>query len=87
MAATWKKYRYSGPLSGVTVQEVVKNGDQETVKTTDVHLVPGREVSLPPDNQYVKDLIERRYLTESKDVPAEAPAAAASGSTTAKEKK
>lgn len=84
MAATnWKKYRYSGPLSGVTIQEKSKEGDKEAVKATDIALVPGKEVSLPPDNQYVKDLIERRYLAEVPD--SKTATATSARSTTAKE--
>ena len=48
------KYLYSGPLSGVTLD----NGKE-------VMLHPGEEVQLPVDNSYVKSLVVQRLLTEA----------------------
>jgi len=53
MAEKDKQYRYSGPLSGVTL------ADRE------VPLVDGATVSLPPDNPYVKRLVAMKRLTET----------------------
>ena len=46
------KYRYSGPLSGVTLAD-----GQE------VMLHPGAEVELPEDNDYVNTLLALEHLT------------------------
>ncbi len=46
------KYRYSGPLSGVTLAD-----GQE------VMLHPEAEVELPEDNDYVKTLLALEHLT------------------------
>jgi len=51
--ATKEKYLYSGQLSGVTLDD----GEE-------VMLHPGKEVSLPVDNSYVKSLVAQRLLTE-----------------------
>lgn len=48
-------YRYSGPLSGVTLE------DREAM------LHPGAEVPLPADNPYVKALVAKGLLTEVPD--------------------
>lgn len=45
------KYLYSGPLSGVTLQD-----------GTEVLLRNGIEVELPEDNEYVKTLVAFSYL-------------------------
>lgn len=55
------KYRYSGPTSGVTLQE----GE----KVREVMLHTGAEVELPEENEYTKTLLALQYLT-----PAQEPA-------------
>lgn len=52
-----KTYRYSGPLSAVTLP------DDALPKGRQVSLFPGREIALPEDNAYVKALVARGYLT------------------------
>ena len=49
------KYRYSGPLSGVTLD----NGDE-------VMLHPGAEVDLPEGHDYTKTLLALGHLTPVK---------------------
>ncbi|MDA8428192.1 MAG: hypothetical protein M0T70_02950 [Geobacteraceae bacterium] len=47
-------YTYSGPLSGVTLED-----------GREVMLHPGAEVPLPADNPYVKALVAQQLLTEA----------------------
>lgn len=54
-----KRYRYTGPLSGVTV------GDREVL------LHPGAVVELDPENAYTATLLALGHLTEE---PEAAPA-------------
>ncbi len=54
-----KKYIYSGPLTGVTLAP-----DEPGGKPREVMLHPGRTVSLPSDNHYVKSLLARKFLAE-----------------------
>lgn len=49
------KYRYSGPVSGVTLIE----GE----KSQEVMLFPGAEVELPEGHEYVQTLQALGYLT------------------------
>ncbi len=49
------KYRYSGPTSGVTLQE----GE----KVREVMLHTGAEVELPDDHGYTKTLLALQHLT------------------------
>jgi hypothetical protein len=49
------KYLYSGPFSGVTLND----GGQ----TREVLLHPGKEVDLPPQHDYVKTLLALGHLT------------------------
>lgn len=49
------KYRYSGPSSGVTLQD----GE----KQREVMLHTGTEVDLPDDSEYTKTLLALGYLT------------------------
>lgn len=49
------KYLYSGPTSGVTLQD----GD----KAREVMLHANTEVELPADNEYTKTLVALGYLT------------------------
>ncbi|NPE59283.1 hypothetical protein HLB27_06480 [Dickeya dadantii] len=53
-----KNYRYNGPASGVTLAD-----------GTEVLLWPGKDVSLPPDNDYVKTLVALQHLTPIDDQP------------------
>ncbi|BDV42438.1 hypothetical protein GURASL_13610 [Geotalea uraniireducens] len=59
MAKTDTNYRYSGPLTGVTLDD-----------GREVMLHPGGEISLPANNHYVKALVAQRLLTE---VPKQSP--------------
>jgi hypothetical protein len=52
-----KTYRYSGPLSAVTLP------DDALPKGRQVRLFPGRDIVLPEDNAYVKALVARGHLT------------------------
>lgn len=54
------KYLYSGPMSAATLDD-----------GTDVILFPGREVTLPAENAWVKTLVAQKHLTP---VLAEKPA-------------
>lgn len=49
------KYNYSGPSSGVTLQDGAKQRE--------VMLHTGVEVDLPEDNEYVQTLLALGYLT------------------------
>lgn len=58
------KFTYSGPMSAATLDD-----------GTDVILFPGREVSLPSDNAWVKGLVAQKFLTPVATAkPAPAPA-------------
>ena len=57
MAKSDTNYRYSGPLSGVTLND-----------GREVMLHTGADISLPADNDYVKALVAQKFLTE---IPAE----------------
>jgi hypothetical protein len=61
-----KTYRYSGPLSAVTLP------DDAFPKGRQVRLFPGRDIALPEDNAYVQALVARGHLT-----PVASPAAPA----------
>ncbi|HHR4769126.1 TPA: hypothetical protein ACS55J_000682 [Salmonella enterica] len=50
------KYIYTGPLSGVSLNE----GDV----VREVLLHPGQEVELEPDNEYAQTLLAEGYLQE-----------------------
>jgi hypothetical protein len=50
---TMKRYRYEGPLSGVSFND-----------GTSVQLSPGAEVDLPSDLRYVQALVDRKHLQE-----------------------
>lgn len=56
------KYRYSGPLSGVTLD----NGQE-------VMLHPGGEVELPPEHEYTKTLLALGHLNPLPASPAQPP--------------
>lgn len=47
-----KKYRYSGPASGVTLSD-----------GTEILLWPGKNVTLPEEHDYVKVLVALKHLT------------------------
>lgn len=49
------KYRYSGPTSGVTLQE------GEAVREVMLHT--GAEVDLPPGHEYTQTLLALQYLS------------------------
>ncbi|RAS18936.1 hypothetical protein DFO50_10292 [Microvirgula sp. AG722] len=53
------KYRYSGPTSGVTLQE----GEE----VREVMLHTGVEVELPEEHEYTKTLLALQYLTPVDD--------------------
>ncbi|MCI4233677.1 MULTISPECIES: hypothetical protein [Dickeya] len=53
-----KNYRYTGPASGVTLAD-----------GTEVLLWPGKDVLLPPDNDYVKTLLALEYLAPVDEQP------------------
>ena len=53
MAKTDTKYRYSGPLTGVTLDD-----------GREVMLHTGSEVLLPASNDYVKSMVAQGFLTE-----------------------
>ena len=55
------RYRYSGPLSGVTLRVA---GEAGTVKEVEKALHPGAEVLLPADHPYVRKLMLKGFLTE-----------------------
>lgn len=57
-----KKYRYTGPTSGVTLA-----GGKEAM------LFDGATVDLPPDNRYVRTLVARGHLREQPLAPDIAP--------------
>ena len=57
-----KKYRYSGPLSGVTLDD-----------GREVMLHPGREVELPPEHEYTQTLLALNYLSPLPASPAQPP--------------
>ncbi|ELH6538152.1 hypothetical protein Q9K42_004293 [Salmonella enterica] len=60
-------YIYSGPPSGVTLNE----GDRQR----EVLLWPGKPVVLAPDNPYTRFLLAMKYLQETDDsTPVAAPA-------------
>jgi hypothetical protein len=59
------KFTYSGPMSAATLDD-----------GTDVILFPGREVTLPAGNAWVKSLVAQKLLTP---VPAEKPATTGGG--------
>jgi hypothetical protein len=50
-----KKYRYSGPTSGVTLK------DGKAVKEIMLHT--GGEIALPEDHEYTRTLLALGYLT------------------------
>lgn len=54
-------YRYSGPLSGVTLRIP---GEAGAVQEVNKPLNPGAEVSLPADHPYVRKLVLKKLLTE-----------------------
>ncbi|EKN6343860.1 hypothetical protein DVP78_01225 [Yersinia enterocolitica] len=60
-----KKYRYSGPASGVTLSD-----------GTEILLWPGKNVSLPEEHDYVKVLVALKHLTPvpEETKPASTPA-------------
>ena len=58
------KYFYSGPTSGVTLQD----GD----KPREVMLHAGTEVDLPADNEYTKTLLALGHLKPAAEAPAKA---------------
>ncbi len=64
MAKQDTNYRYSGPLSGVTLDD-----------GREVMLHPEATVPLPADNAYVKTLVAQGLLTEvaAKEPPVEEP--------------
>lgn len=66
MSKAVKRYRYEGPVSGVTLREGKSRRE--------VMLQPGREVELPSDNPHVAALVARRHLIEVAPAPAPAPA-------------
>jgi hypothetical protein len=51
-----KRYRYDGPMSGVTLRD--------GKASREVMLIPGKEIELPDDNPHVKALAARGHLTE-----------------------
>lgn len=59
MATTDTIYTYSGPLSGVTLED-----------GREVMLHPGADVPLPANNPYVKRLVAKKWLTEVPAAPA-----------------
>lgn len=68
------KYRYSGPTSGVTLQE----GEE----VREVMLHTGAEIELPIDHEYTKTLLALQYLTPVDDKAKQAkPSARASAGT------
>ena len=60
-----KKYRYSGPASGVTLSD-----------GTEILLWPGKNVTLPEEHDYVKVLVALKHLILVPDEtkPASTPA-------------
>lgn len=52
------KYRYSGPTSGVTLQEGADDNSAQ-----EVMLHTGTEVELPEEHEYTKTLLALGYLT------------------------
>lgn len=69
------KYLYSGPMSAATLDD-----------GTDVILFPGREVTLPAENAWVKTLVAQKHLTpvaapKAAPAPSRAPAPAATTKT------
>lgn len=62
------KYLYTGPLSGVTLQD--KSG-----KAVEIMLLPNREVELPDTHDYTKTLVALGHLQElaTPSAPAGAP--------------
>lgn len=67
------KFTYSGPMSAATLDD-----------GTDVILFPGREVSLPSDNAWVKGLVAQKLLVPvapAKPAPASSRPAPAPAST------
>lgn len=70
-----KTYLYSGPLSGVTLD----NGEE-------VMLHPGKEVTLPEENPYVQSLVAQRLFMETTtEVPPGPPVPVAPAKATKKE--
>ncbi|MCP1289779.1 hypothetical protein NK214_06200 [Chromobacterium sp. S0633] len=67
------KYRYSGPTSGVTLQE------GEVVREVMLHA--GAEVELPDEHEYTKTLLALQYLTpvDEKGKQAKPPARSSAG--------
>ena len=53
------KYRYTGPTSGVTLQE------GEALREVMLHT--GTEVELPEEHEYTKTLLALQYLTPVSD--------------------
>ena len=64
-------YRYSGPTSGVTLQE------GEVVREVMLHA--GAEVELPVEHEYTKTLLALQYLTPVDDKGKQAKPPARSG--------
>ena len=56
-----KKYRYTGPLSGVTL--IHEGNEYEKI------LNPGTIIEFPPEHSYTKTLIARGHLTPVEPVP------------------
>lgn len=59
MANSDKKYRYTGPLNGVTLKP-----EKESDKPREVMLYSDTEVTLPADNEFVKTLLAQGLLME-----------------------
>ncbi|KMN33076.1 hypothetical protein VI26_15960 [Chromobacterium sp. LK1] len=70
-AKTSARYRYSGPTSGVTLQE------GEDVREVMLHT--GAEVELPVEHEYTKTLLALQYLTPVDDKGKQAKPPARSG--------
>jgi len=74
MAKKDTTYRYSGPLSGVTLAPSPDSGGADAVGR-EVMLHPGSDIPLPADNDYVKTLVAQGFLTEvqTEEPPAQEP--------------
>lgn len=56
------RYVYNGPISGVTLNQKDGNGNDVS---REIALHPGKEVELPPENEYTKTLVALGYLSRS----------------------
>lgn len=65
-----KKYLYSGPLSGTSLNI----GPSKKPEVMEIMLHPGKSVDLPEEHEYTKTLLALGHLTLLDEAPTVAPA-------------